>query len=69
MTDPVDNDLQPSAERVYREPWFQHWIKQANQQALDRLRGAKSHEDLMRAQAFHQAVFDIKAAVKRAGKL
>lgn len=63
------DEHQGSAERIWREPFFKAWVKQANKIALDKLRGARTHEDLLRAQAWHQAISELETAVRKAAKL
>ena len=68
VSDLTSGDFKQSARRVLDEPWFGRWLKEAKQDTLDRLRRAETHEDLLRAQAWHQAVDDLEAAVRRAAK-
>ena len=68
MSDLTKDDYKDSARRIAGEAFFQRWLTEAKQTTLDRLRAAGTHEDLLRAQAWHQAVDDLETAVRRASK-
>lgn len=68
MNDLTPDDYKDSARRVAGEAFFQRWLTEAKRETFDRLARAETHEDLLRAQAWHQAVDDLETAVRRAAK-
>lgn len=68
MSDLTKDDYKDSARRIAGEAFFQRWLTEARQRTSDLLQGAKTHEDLLFAQAWHQAVDDLETAVRRASK-
>jgi hypothetical protein len=64
----TDLELAASAERMAREPFYLAWLDRARSDTFAKLATAKTHEDLLRAQAWHQAVDDLVTAVRK-GKI
>lgn len=60
--------MKDSARRLADEPFFDHFLADARQTALDKLFSATTHEDLLRAQAWHHAVEEFETAVRKAAR-